>query len=65
MPANEDGSDDTDAILAAFDECKSHGRIVFQNTTYYVNQVMTTTDLVETEIQIKGTLQVRILTSIA
>ena len=37
--------DDAPAILAAFDECKSDGHIVFENTTYYVRTVMNTTGL--------------------
>lgn len=56
MPANNDGTDDTEGILEAFTKCRSHGRIVFRNTTYYINQVMNTTDLVETDIDIHGTL---------
>lgn len=60
IPANGDGSDDAPAILAAFKTCRSHGRIVFQNTTYHINSVMKTTDLVETDIQIKGKLLVSI-----
>ncbi|EKG15865.1 Glycoside hydrolase family 28 [Macrophomina phaseolina MS6] len=56
VPANEDGSDDTPAILEAFHTCRSHGRIVFQNTTYHINQIMKTVGLVETDIHIYGTL---------
>ncbi|KAI0466869.1 glycoside hydrolase family 28 protein [Xylaria cf. heliscus] len=56
VPANNDGTDDTPSILAAFSKCRSHARIVFQNTTYYIDQVMNTTDLVETDIEIHGTL---------
>lgn len=58
VPANNDGTDDTEGILEAFTKCRSHGRIVFRNTTYYINQVMNTTDLVETDIDIHGTLLV-------
>lgn len=65
VPANEDGSDDTPAILEAFHTCRSHGRIVFQNTTYHINQIMKTVGLVETDIHIYGTLLVCKIPSIA
>ncbi|TQN66377.1 putative exopolygalacturonase X [Colletotrichum shisoi] len=35
VPANGDGTNDAPAILKAFDDCKSNGHIVFENTTYY------------------------------
>ncbi|KAI8245445.1 hypothetical protein K4K57_000143 [Colletotrichum sp. SAR 10_99] len=56
VPANGDGSDDTPAILAAFDKCKTDGHIVFENVTYHIGQVMKTTDLNNVKIDIKGTL---------
>ncbi|KAI8187521.1 Alpha-L-rhamnosidase rgxB [Colletotrichum sp. SAR 10_65] len=56
VPANGDGSDDTPAILAAFDKCKTDGHIVFENATYHIGQVMKTTDLDNVKIDIKGTL---------
>ncbi|TDZ25731.1 Alpha-L-rhamnosidase rgxB [Colletotrichum orbiculare MAFF 240422] len=56
VPAKGDGSDDTPAILDAFDKCKSDGHIVFENTTYHVDQVMKTTDLDNVRIDIQGTL---------
>ncbi|KAF4843177.1 Alpha-L-rhamnosidase rgxB [Colletotrichum siamense] len=56
VPANNDGSDDTPAILAAFDECKTDGHIVFENVTYHIGQVMKTTDLNNVKVDIKGTL---------
>ncbi|KAF6833805.1 exo-rhamnogalacturonase b [Colletotrichum musicola] len=56
IPANGDGSDDSPAILEAFDKCKSNGHIVFENTTYYVGKVMNTTELDDVKIDIKGTL---------
>lgn len=58
VPANGDGSDDTPAILAAFDKCKTDGHIVFENVTYHIGQVMKTTDLNNVKIDIKGTLLV-------
>jgi hypothetical protein len=48
--------DDAPAILAAFDECKSDGHIVFENTTYYVRTVMNTTGLQHVDIEVNGTL---------
>jgi galacturan 1,4-alpha-galacturonidase len=48
--------DDAPAILAAFDDCKSDGHIVFENTTYYVGTVMNTTGLQHVDIEINGTL---------
>ncbi|TIC98020.1 Alpha-L-rhamnosidase rgxB [Colletotrichum higginsianum] len=56
VPANGNGTDDAPAILKAFEDCKSNGHIVFENTTYYVNQVMQTTGLKNVRIDIKGTL---------
>ncbi|KAJ3962639.1 hypothetical protein N0V92_000624 [Colletotrichum tropicale] len=56
VPANGDGSDDTPAILAAFDKCKTDGHIVFENVTYHIGQVMKTTDLNNVKIDIRGTL---------
>jgi len=48
--------DDAPAILAAFDDCKSDGHIVFENTTYYVGTVMNTTGLQHVDIEVNGTL---------
>jgi galacturan 1,4-alpha-galacturonidase len=48
--------DDAPAILAAFDDCKYDGHIVFENTTYYVGTVMNTTGLQHVDIEINGTL---------
>ncbi|KAE8323784.1 galacturan 1,4-alpha-galacturonidase B [Aspergillus sergii] len=56
IPANGDGTDDTPAILDAFEQCGTGGNIVFQNRTYYVNQFMRTTDLANVTIDIHGTL---------
>ena len=59
ISANEDGSDDTPALLEAFEECGTDGRIIFQNKTYHIDQIMTTTGLSNAEIDIYGTLLVR------
>ena len=48
--------DDAPAILAAFDDCKTDGHIVFENTTYYVRTVMNTTGLQHVDIEVNGTL---------
>ncbi|KAF9873799.1 exo-rhamnogalacturonase b [Colletotrichum karsti] len=56
VPANGDGSDDTPHVLEAFEKCKSNGHIVFENTTYHIDQVMKTTNLDNVKIDIKGTL---------
>ncbi|KAK1493091.1 polygalacturonase [Colletotrichum tamarilloi] len=56
VEANNDGSDDSPAILAAFKECRKNRRIVFSNTTYNIEKMMTTTDLENTQIEIHGTL---------
>ncbi|KAE9582786.1 hypothetical protein CGMCC3_g1123 [Colletotrichum fructicola] len=63
VPANNNGTDDSPAILAAFKECRKGRRIVFSNTTYHVNQMMTTTDLEDTQIEIHGTLLVEFFTA--
>ncbi|KAH8197763.1 hypothetical protein TruAng_008052 [Truncatella angustata] len=56
VAANGDGSDDTQNILDAFEECNKSGRtIIFsKDTTYYVNQVMNTTSLNNVTIDIYG-----------
>nr|XP_036589104.1 polygalacturonase [Colletotrichum truncatum]KAF6800746.1 polygalacturonase [Colletotrichum truncatum] len=56
VPANNDGTDDSPAILDAFKECRKNRRIVFSNTTYHIRRMMTTTDLENTQIEIHGTL---------
>jgi galacturan 1,4-alpha-galacturonidase len=48
--------DDAPAIIAAFDDCKSDGHIVFENTTYYVGTVLNTTGLQHVDIEVNGTL---------
>lgn len=51
-----DGSDDTPAILKAFDSCGKNGRVVFINETYHVDTVMNTTGLENVDIDLYGTL---------
>ena len=58
VPANEDGSDDTPAILSAFEECGNGGNIIFLDTTYNVGTIMNTTGLSDVTIDIYGTLLV-------
>ncbi|ETS81570.1 hypothetical protein PFICI_06572 [Pestalotiopsis fici W106-1] len=56
IEANGDGSDDAPAIRDAFTECQSNARIVFQNTTYYINSPLNTTTLSNVDIDIYGYL---------
>lgn len=52
-------TDDTPAILAAFDECGQGGTITFSaDTTYYVNSVMNVSGLQDAVIDIQGELLV-------
>jgi hypothetical protein len=60
VAANEDGSDDSDAIHGAFEHCGQGGTIVFTNTTYHVEKVLNTTGLKDCKIELKGTLLVRL-----
>lgn len=48
--------DDAPAILAAFEECKTDGHVVFSNTTYYVRSVLNTTGLRHVDVEVNGTL---------
>lgn len=50
--------DDAPAILNAFEECGRGGTIKFENTTYHVNSVMSTTGLEDCDIDLQGTLKV-------
>lgn len=56
IPAKNDGTDDSPAILAAFSECRQNSEIIFQNTTYNIAQVMNLTGLNNVKIEIHGTL---------
>lgn len=59
VPAGgSNATDDAPAIIQAFKDCGNGGKVVFTNTTYYVNSVMTTTDLEDCEIDLQGTLLV-------
>lgn len=60
IAANGDGSDDAPAIRDAFDECQSNARIVFENTTYYINSPLNTTTLSNVEIDLYGYLLARL-----
>ncbi|KAL3419434.1 exo-rhamnogalacturonase b [Phlyctema vagabunda] len=53
-PSN--GIDDAPAILQAFQDCGQNGKVEFLNETYHINSVMTTTNLKNVEIDLKGTL---------
>lgn len=55
-PGNDPNGDDAPAILAAFDECKEDGHVIFEDTIYYIRTVMNTTGLRDVDIEIKGTL---------
>lgn len=57
--ASRNGSDDAPAIRRAFDQRGTNGNVVFENTMYYVNGVLNTTDLFNCKVDIYGTLQVR------
>ena len=56
VPASNNGEDDSPAILAAFEKCRTNALIVFQNTTYHIGTVMKVTDLENVNIEIHGTL---------
>ncbi|KAI1357759.1 putative exo-polygalacturonase [Xylaria arbuscula] len=56
---NASGSNETDdapAIINAFKDCGSKGRVVFLPTTYYINSVMNITWLDDVEIDLHGKL---------
>lgn len=59
-PGGSNLTDDAPAILDAFDNCGHGGKVVFLDTTYHVNSVMDTTDLEDCEIDLYGTLLVRL-----
>lgn len=56
--AGSNTTDDTPAILDAFDKCGHNGKVVFENTTYHINSVMNTSSLRDCEVDIQGTLLV-------
>jgi galacturan 1,4-alpha-galacturonidase len=49
--------DDTPQILDAFEQCGQDGSIVFQEGTFYIRQVMDTTNLRNVSIDIYGTFE--------
>lgn len=62
VAANNDGTDDSPAIIKAFTECQKNGHIVFENTTYNIEKVMSFKDLDHVKVDIRGTLIVRLAT---
>ncbi|KAH8664195.1 galacturan 1,4-alpha-galacturonidase B [Xylariales sp. PMI_506] len=57
VPASgTNATDDAPAIVKAFTDCGHHGKVVFENTTYYVNSVMNISWLHDVEIDLYGTL---------
>ncbi|KAK6086340.1 exo-rhamnogalacturonase b [Seiridium cupressi] len=50
-------TDDAPTILEAFTKCVTHGRIVFQPTTYYVNSVLNVRWLQDMVTDLYGTLE--------
>ncbi|KAL2108845.1 hypothetical protein VUR80DRAFT_3318 [Thermomyces stellatus] len=56
VAANNDGTDDSPAIIKAFTECQKNGHIVFENTTYNIEKVMSFKDLDHVKVDIRGTL---------
>lgn len=62
VPHNVSNGDDTAAILTAFQRCGKNGKIIFEeHKTYNVGQIMNTTNLLNCEIDLKGTLLVYLL----
>lgn len=52
----ENGGDSAPAILSAFEQCGRNGKIIFSNTTYRIDSIMTTVGLHNVEIDVRGTL---------
>ncbi|PAV15988.1 pectin lyase [Pyrrhoderma noxium] len=50
------GTDDSPAILDAFERCKEDGVVVFNEGTYHIERVMNTTGLRNVRIDMRGTL---------
>jgi hypothetical protein len=59
VPANDDGTDDSPAIIEAFKKCRNNSVIVFKNTTYNIERAIAVKDLHNVKVDIKGTLLVR------
>ncbi|KZT30285.1 glycoside hydrolase family 28 protein [Neolentinus lepideus HHB14362 ss-1] len=51
-----DGSDDTPAIISAFEQCGQDGSVTFINETYHIESVMQTTGLNNVTVHLYGTL---------
>jgi hypothetical protein len=56
VPAAANGADSAPAIEAAFKQCGRNGKVVFDNTTYSINSVMSITGLSNVEVDVRGTL---------
>lgn len=50
------GGDSAPNVLTAFKKCGRNGKIIFDNTTYHIESVLTTTNLSNVEVDIRGTL---------
>ncbi|OCK93791.1 glycoside hydrolase family 28 protein [Cenococcum geophilum 1.58] len=61
VPATNNGSDDAPAILSAFQRCGHSGHIIFQNTTYNIQQVMNTTGLSGYQIDMNSGAQTNLV----
>jgi galacturan 1,4-alpha-galacturonidase len=49
--------DDTPSILQAFELCGTNGTVILTEHTFYVNQVMNITSLVNCDVELHGELQ--------
>ncbi|KAH7397218.1 polygalacturonase [Pyrenochaeta sp. MPI-SDFR-AT-0127] len=56
VPASNNGSDDSPAILQTFSKCRKDSVIIFQDTTYNIGKVMKITNLDNVRIEIHGRL---------
>ena len=52
------GGDSAPAIIEAFEQCGSDGKVVFKNETYNVASIMNTTGLRNCDVEVYGTLLV-------
>jgi galacturan 1,4-alpha-galacturonidase len=54
-----DGTDDSNAIISAFQQCRTNSRVVFQqNMTYHIEKEMLTTGLDNVVVEQRGYLLV-------
>jgi len=58
-PSGVNSTDDSPAIIEAFEKCGKNGNIVFKNETYFVNSVLKFEGLRNVKIDVYGTLLVR------